>query len=336
MTIAPEAPATPAPPTFLELEITGRCQLTCTHCYAESGPAKGHGTMTTGEWQRIITEAAAMGVQTVQLIGGEPTMHPDFAALVEHALSCGLRVQVYSNLYRIGLKEWAVLGRPGVDVATSYYSDDAAEHDVITGRKGSHDATRANIPEAIRRGIDVKVGIIHMREGQRSEQARTEVEALGVKEVSVDRVREVGNAATSLPSTSALCGRCAHGIAAILPDGTVTPCVMGRFLPAGNVQGASLEGVFASDRWQHVATSIPQPRPTACHPDCNPAHSDSCAPDKGTPCQPMGFSPDRPLRLRRAFHRTPRASRDSPLACPSTSVGRRVRGLEASCRPDGR
>ena len=28
-----------APVTFLELEVTGQCQLACTHCYAESGPA---------------------------------------------------------------------------------------------------------------------------------------------------------------------------------------------------------------------------------------------------------------------------------------------------------
>lgn len=34
VTTAPIAPKT----TFLELEITGKCQLTCSHCYANSGP----------------------------------------------------------------------------------------------------------------------------------------------------------------------------------------------------------------------------------------------------------------------------------------------------------
>ena len=35
-----------APVTFLELEITGQCQLVCAHCYAESGPGGSHGSMT--------------------------------------------------------------------------------------------------------------------------------------------------------------------------------------------------------------------------------------------------------------------------------------------------
>lgn len=285
--------ATPRTPAFLELEITSRCQLTCTHCYAESGPTCDHGTMSGEEWRRVLREAAELGVRAVQLIGGEPTMHPEFAGLLKYALGAGLRVEVYSNLYRIGANEWALLERPGVGLATSYYSDDPAEHDAITGRIGSHARTRANIAEAVQRGISLRVGIIHMREGQRSEQARAEMDALGVERVSVDDVRGVGNAAgASLPSTSSLCGRCADGIAAILPDGTVTPCVMGRFLPAGQVQGQPLKDVFASQQWQQVAARIPRrSTPSACNPDCKPADSDSCAPDKGTPCNPMGFSP---------------------------------------------
>jgi hypothetical protein len=33
--------------SFLWLEITGRCQLACRHCYAESGPRGTHGSMAT-------------------------------------------------------------------------------------------------------------------------------------------------------------------------------------------------------------------------------------------------------------------------------------------------
>lgn len=34
--------ATPAIPSFLELEITQFCQLQCVHCYSESGSHGGH------------------------------------------------------------------------------------------------------------------------------------------------------------------------------------------------------------------------------------------------------------------------------------------------------
>ncbi|WP_329155911.1 radical SAM protein (plasmid) [Streptomyces sp. NBC_01456] len=273
MTIAPEAPTTPLVPSLLELEITQRCQLTCaSHCYAAAGPTQGHGVMTGKDWKRVISEAAALGVKKIQLIGGEPTLHPDFAELVEHALAEGLGVHVYSNLYRVRAEHWALFTRPGISLATSYYADTDEGHDQVTGRTGSHAATRANLIEAHRRGIPVRVGIVDVLDGQRVEEARTELEDLGITEVHIDRVRGVGNAAKGpgLPSTSELCGRCATGIAAILSDGTVTPCVLGRFLPAGQIKDTPLERIFSSPQWQQVAASIPASRHDPCGPDCGP------------------------------------------------------------------
>ncbi|MEU9149231.1 radical SAM protein [Streptomyces sp. NPDC048417] len=287
MTIAPELPST-ATPEFLELEITSRCQLTCSsHCYAEAGPTRDHGSMTADDWMRVLDQAAAGGTKIVQFIGGEPTLHPAFTELVGHALDLGLRVQVFSNLYRVRAQHWALFAHPQVSLGTSYYSDDPAEHDAITGRTGSHDSTRANIAEAVRRGIPVKVGIIHMRDGQRTQQALAEMRTLGVQRVHIDNVRAVGNAAQAglpIPSTSELCGRCADGKAAILPDGKVAPCVLGRFLPAGDVKASALSAVFTSAQWRQVAASIPRRRGKGCTPD-----EDSCMPSPGkqvTACNP--------------------------------------------------
>ncbi|MFJ4880316.1 radical SAM protein [Streptomyces sp. NPDC088745] len=292
VTLEPTVAKPPTAPGLLELEITRRCQLTCrSHCYAEAGPTQGHGSMTTDEWKRIISEAAALGTERIQLIGGEPTLHPDFAELVEHALSSGLEVLVYSNLYHVRAAHWKHFTRPGVSLATSYYADTDDGHDRVTGRTGSHAATRANIAEAHRRGIHVRVGIVDVLEGQRVAEARADLQSLGITDIHTDRVRAVGNAAkgTALPSTSALCGRCANGIAAVLSDGTVTPCVLGRFLPAGHVQGNTLQGVFASSSWRQVAASIPASRHDPCGPDCGP-NDDSCK--GGGTCDPAsGLTP---------------------------------------------
>ncbi|MGC0407752.1 MoaA/NifB/PqqE/SkfB family radical SAM enzyme [Streptomyces sp. SAI-163] len=304
MTAVLEPPTKTAPGgvTFLELEITGRCQLTCSsHCYAEAGPTKGHGTMTGDDWKTVIEEAARIGVTKVQFIGGEPTLHPDFTDLVDHALDQGLGVQVYSNLYRVRLEHWALFEQPGVSLATSYYADTDEGHDAVTGRTGSHTATRANIIEALRRGIHVQVGIVDVLNGQRVDEARADLEALGVTDINMDRVRGVGNATKVLPSTSELCGNCAHGRAAITPDGTVTPCVLGRFLPTGSVKDGSLETVFESDRWRQVRQLIPPRARAGCTPDedscmpspgaaptagCTPADSNDCDPSRTPACNP--------------------------------------------------
>ncbi|MGW4289596.1 radical SAM protein [Streptomyces sp. NPDC004673] len=291
MTIAPVIPTALMAPALLELEITRRCQLTCaSHCYAEAGPTQGHGTMSDDDWKRIISEAAQLDVQEVQFIGGEPTMHPRFAELVKHALTERLRVQVFSNLFRVLPAHWVLFSQPGVTLATSYYADTDEAHDRVTGRFGSHAATRANLIAAHQRGIPVRVGIVDVHDGQRIDEARAELEALGIRNVHVDRVRGVGNGAKGgLPSRSALCGRCANGIAAILSDGTVTPCVLGRFLPAGRVQATSLKQVFASPQWQQVAASIPASRYDPCGPDCGP--NDDSSGGGGT-CDPAsGLTP---------------------------------------------
>ncbi|MDQ1038566.1 MoaA/NifB/PqqE/SkfB family radical SAM enzyme [Streptomyces sp. V3I8] len=186
--------APPAITEFLELEITGRCQLTCpTLCYAKSGPTNGHGEMSTADWKQLISDAAEVGVKKVQFIGGEPTLHPDFEALVNRALVLGLAVQVYSNLYRLKLEHWELFMRPRLTVATSYYSDDPAEHERVTNRRGSHAATRANIVEALRRGIRLQIGIVEVFEGQRTAQIREELLALGADRIVTDQVRSVGH-----------------------------------------------------------------------------------------------------------------------------------------------
>ncbi|MFJ3182476.1 radical SAM protein [Streptomyces sp. NPDC086796] len=274
MTAILDSAVTTAPPApdVLELEITNRCQLTCSSiCFVQAGPTKGHGTMAVEEWRQVISQAAALGVKKIKLIGGEPSLHPHFAELLEHALAEGLKVIVFSNLYRVREAHWSLYTRPGVTLATSYHADTDEGHDAITDRAGSHAATRANIIEAHRRGIPVRVNIVDVLNGQQAARARTELIALGITDITTDQVRAIGNAAEkTIPSTSELCGRCAHGVAAVLSDGTVTPCVMGRFLPAGQVKDRTLGDVFSSQDWHEVAASIPAGRFDPCGPDCGP------------------------------------------------------------------
>jgi MoaA/NifB/PqqE/SkfB family radical SAM enzyme len=83
--------------SFIWLELTGKCQLHCRHCYAESGPRGTHGSMTRADWTRVIDEAVDLGVSLIQFIGGEPTLHPDLPALVCHGASRGVGVEIFSN-----------------------------------------------------------------------------------------------------------------------------------------------------------------------------------------------------------------------------------------------
>lgn len=291
-------PATSATSTalvrFMWLEITGKCQLECVHCYAESGPDGTAGSMSANDWHRVIDEAAAIGVRMVQFIGGEPTLHPDLPDMVQHALDAGLEIELFSNLVHVTPRLWELIEDGGVRLATSYYSTDPVEHATIT-RRNTHARTRANLAEAARRGIPVRVGIIGVQAGQDVQGATADLNELGVTDIGVDHLRQVGRGIRrDQPTTAQLCGNCGQGVAAVAPDGAVWPCVFSRWLPVGNVLQQPLAEILHGDDMRETSTILAEefaPRempcvPKMCNPQCGPSCSPACRPANN--CRPVG------------------------------------------------
>jgi len=267
---------------FLWLDLTRKCQLSCTPCFNASGPDGTHGTMTREEWLRVLDQAAECGVRRVQLIGGEPTLHPDGLALAERALSLGLCVEVYSNLVHVTDDWWALLRRKGASLATSYYSDQADEHNAVTGRP-SHARTLANVKKAVRLGVPLRVGIVATTATQRVSEAQRELEALGVKRISIDHVRPFGRGAYGqAPDASGLCGRCGSGRAAVGPDGNVSPCVFSAgWMGVGNVRSTPLATLLGSPAMAEVRTTIHSAVAKGGGEDedgCDPVGDGECSP----------------------------------------------------------
>ncbi len=242
---------------LLWLDLTRKCQLKCTHCYNASGPDGTHGTMTREDWISVLDQAANCGVRNVQFIGGEPTLHPAFADLVDHALTIGLQVEVYSNLVHVSAECWALFQREGLTLATSYYSDQAEEHNAMTGRR-SHRRTRANIERAVGLGIPLRVGIISADEGRTVDQTQRDLESVGVTRIGVDHVRPFGRGAhdQTPPNPANLCGRCGTGRAAISPTGDVSPCVFSDWMSVGNVKDSPLATILYGNAMNQANTSI--------------------------------------------------------------------------------
>ena len=277
---------------FVWLEITEKCQLECVHCYADSGPNRDHGAMTVDDWERLVDEIASLGARMVQFIGGEPTLHPDLPRLVDRALGRGLEVEVFTNLVHVTPALWETFTRPAVRLATSWYSDDPAEHAAIT-RRPTHGRTLANISEAIRRSVPLRVGIIDMGEGQHAVEAREMLTEMGVTDVRIDRLRQVGRGIRDRDASAAeLCGNCGDGVAAVGPDGSVWPCVFSRWLSCGTVRENSLAEILRGPDMEttlsELRATMPQMPcvPRMCNPQCGPSCSPSCNPT-GT-CRPRG------------------------------------------------
>ena len=288
-------------------ELTGKCQLNCVHCYAESSPKGTHGTMTVEDWLRLVDETNELGVRMIQLIGGEPTLYPGWVSIVDYAISLGIEVEVYSNLVSVKPDWWKVFERRRVSLATSYYSVDPQSHNAITGAR-SHARTLAHIQEALKRGIPIRVGVIGMHDDQAIEATMQQLGELGVKNVGLDHLRQVGRGVRDqTPSTAQLCGKCGNQKCAISPTGQVWPCVFSRWdsTTIGNVQdlplaqilkgttavavNAQLQQVFAARRQEEFCRPdcSPDCHPTImCNPNCTPQCNPGCNPNCTPNCNP--------------------------------------------------
>jgi uncharacterized radical SAM superfamily Fe-S cluster-containing enzyme len=86
------------------VEITSNCNLECPTCYASSGPRGAH--LPAATVRRMIDRLVEVegGAEVLQLSGGEPTTHPEFAEILKYA--CAQRidlVMINSNGLRFAL-----------------------------------------------------------------------------------------------------------------------------------------------------------------------------------------------------------------------------------------
>jgi uncharacterized radical SAM superfamily Fe-S cluster-containing enzyme len=89
------------------VEITDRCNLECPICYANSGPSRDQ-YRTLDHVQRLIDAVVRNEGQpdVVQISGGEPTVHPDFFAILDRAKAAPVRhLMVNTNGLRIAHDE---------------------------------------------------------------------------------------------------------------------------------------------------------------------------------------------------------------------------------------
>ena len=63
--------------------LTANCNMRCRHCYGEYGITLPEKELDGKEWDKIITELAKQEIFFLNISGGEPTMHPDFAMIID-------------------------------------------------------------------------------------------------------------------------------------------------------------------------------------------------------------------------------------------------------------
>ena len=68
--------------TYLRLSVTDRCNFRCTYCSPASWGGKKD-LLTPGEFERIVSVFARLGIRRVRLTGGEPLIRPDIVEVAQ-------------------------------------------------------------------------------------------------------------------------------------------------------------------------------------------------------------------------------------------------------------
>lgn len=183
------------------LHVTQRCNLRCTHCYAEAGDGED---LPLPEIERIADGAIAAGFRQLVVTGGEPTVHRDWNRIAEAMRTRrgkGTTLVLRTNLAREFTDRELEALAGAFDQVTVSVDGNEETHDARRGT-GSYRATAENLRRyaalAGRGTAELSLACVMSAEAINvtpGEDVRAFARELGIKPVKFRPVLPIGRAA---------------------------------------------------------------------------------------------------------------------------------------------
>jgi Fe-coproporphyrin III synthase len=139
------------------IEITGRCNLRCRHCYNEAGPAI-HEELSKKELFTLFDECVSMGITRINISGGEPLLHPHWRDIIEYSDNAGLTALISTNGVLIDADAADFLSAHNAMMQVSLEGASPGVHDRMRG-PGNFEKTLKGIKLLVRAGMEKRVRI---------------------------------------------------------------------------------------------------------------------------------------------------------------------------------
>ncbi|MBU7016572.1 MAG: radical SAM protein [Theionarchaea archaeon] len=141
-----------------QIEITNKCNLSCLHCFNNSGNPHPH-ELTTQEILSAIDALSRGGVHQITMTGGEPLLHPHIFNIIEHARKAPMSVDLFTNGTLITEDMVNQFKNRIRRFNISLDSVDASIHDTFRGKKGALEKTLQAITLLKEAGFPMKFTI---------------------------------------------------------------------------------------------------------------------------------------------------------------------------------
>lgn len=185
-------------------ELTYRCPLHCPYCSNPTRLRKDD-ELTTDEWNRVMREAARLGVLQIGFSGGEPLARPDLTEIVRGAREASLYTNLITSGVGLDRNRARQLREAGLDsVQLSFQSHDVDLADQIAGARAHHRKLEA-AAEVRAAGIPLSLNfVIHRHNIDYLSRIIDLAESLGAARVELANVQFYGwaflNRASLLPT----------------------------------------------------------------------------------------------------------------------------------------
>lgn len=250
------------------LEITGKCNLKCVHCYGQFGAnhVKNKDYLSTEEWKTIIDTLIKNNCREIQLIGGEPMVHKDFYEILKYAYKKGMkRIDVFTNATLINEESIKIFKETNANVRISLYGSNQETHEKITKTKGSFNKTERALKLLRDNNIKTNIAVVIMKENENNiSEIREYINLLGLEYSGYDVIRPscvMNNQEHMVTNYDTIKSRynvapefytceesfysnhfynsCWNGKIAITANGDIIPCIFARNDIIGNVKDVS-------------------------------------------------------------------------------------------------
>ena len=151
----------PQRPHYIQFYPTMRCNLSCSFCFNRGLSAIPD--ITLRDFEKLVATVAGSGVRELDILGGEPTLHPGFADMMDILYSHKMKTTISTNgcgnlhvLEAVQEKSYGDLIKIGVSLNSAPVSEDLHEYlmkhrpmlkSVYTRKEGIPEAARKYISQ---------------------------------------------------------------------------------------------------------------------------------------------------------------------------------------------
>jgi MoaA/NifB/PqqE/SkfB family radical SAM enzyme len=176
------------------IQITGTlCNIACRHCFVSAGPkSTSLPTMSRGQVETALEEAAGLGAKDAYFTGGEPFLHPEIRPLVEFALErMPLTILTNGLLIDEDLAAWIgdrfARSRYSFDLRVSLDGSTQETNDRVRGH-GVYRCVVEALGRLARAGVSPVVTVVEHEETLKAAEARVEFTEF-LQDIGLDRPR---------------------------------------------------------------------------------------------------------------------------------------------------